>query len=83
MFFEGGEYAGCDALKKRLLPWLSSGFAISTGHLSADTSLSIIAESTEKERQIENLQEEYEKQLDEMESDLNKSQSLADNLGAE
>ncbi|KAJ8028846.1 Mitochondria-eating protein [Holothuria leucospilota] len=80
---EGGEYAGCDALKKRLLPWLSSGFAISTAHLSSDTSLSIIAESTEKERQIENLQEEYEKQLDEMESDLNKSQSLADNLSAE
>lgn len=80
---EGGEYAGCDALKKRLLPWLSSSFVASSGRLSADTSLSIIAESTEKERQLESLQTEYEQQLDDMESDLNKSKSLADNLSAE
>ncbi|PIK59263.1 putative mitochondria-eating protein isoform X3 [Apostichopus japonicus] len=80
---EGGEYAGCDALKKRLLPWLSNGFVASSGRLSADTSLSIIAESTEKERQLEILQEDYEKQLDVMESDLNKSKSLADDLSSE
>lgn len=82
-FWLGGEYAGCDALKKRLLPWLSSSFVASSGRLSADTSLSIIAESTEKERQLESLQTEYEQQLDDMESDLNKSKSLADNLSAE
>ncbi|PIK45098.1 putative mitochondria-eating protein isoform X2 [Apostichopus japonicus] len=80
---EGGEYAGCDALKKRLLPWLSNGFVASSGRLSADTSLSIIAESTEKERQLEILQDDYEKQLDVMESDLNKSKSLADDLSSE
>lgn len=79
----GGEYAGCDALKKRLLPWLSNGFVASSGRLSADTSLSIIAESTEKERQLEILQDDYEKQLDVMESDLNKSKSLADDLSSE
>uniref|UniRef100_A0A3P9J498 Mitochondria-eating protein n=1 Tax=Oryzias latipes TaxID=8090 RepID=A0A3P9J498_ORYLA len=39
---EGGQYAGVDTLKTRLLPWLGTSFSIVGPSVSADTSLQLI-----------------------------------------
>lgn len=80
---EGGLYGGCDSLKNRVIPWLARGFVASSGGVTADTSLSIMADAAEKERQLVEMQQSYEKQLDEVEQDLNTSRGVASDLQAE
>ncbi|XP_071487254.1 mitochondria-eating protein-like [Diadema antillarum] len=80
---EGGMYGGCDSLKNRLLPWLGRGLVASGGGVTMDTSLSIMADAADKERQLAEMQESYEKQLDEVEQDLNTSRGVASELRAE
>ena len=81
--FTGGTYGGCDSLKHRLLPWLSQGFATATKAVSTDTSLSIMADAAEKERQLVEVQNDYERQLDSLEVDLNTSREIANELKIE
>ncbi|CAH1267310.1 SPATA18 [Branchiostoma lanceolatum] len=80
---EGGLYGGVNTLKNRLLPWLSSGFAASAASVSADTSLAVLAEAAEKDRQITEIQSHYEQQLDNMEKDLVETKDDAAALKAE
>ncbi|XP_070554455.1 mitochondria-eating protein-like [Ptychodera flava] len=80
---EGGMYGGAEILKNRLLPWLGQGFLATAGSVSTDTSLHIMAEAADKERQIAQLQDQYETQLDDLERDLNKSRTEADLLKKE
>ena len=63
----GGLYGGASIIKSRLLPWLGTGF-FSGG--TADASLSVIAEATSKNRELEELQDMYENSLKELERDL-------------
>ncbi|XP_072040148.1 mitochondria-eating protein-like isoform X1 [Amphiura filiformis] len=80
---EGGTYGGCDSLKNRLLPWLSQGFAASTKSVTSDTSLSIMADAADKERQLVEVQDDYERQLENLEQDLNTSRGVTDELRIE
>ncbi|XP_019621677.1 PREDICTED: mitochondria-eating protein-like isoform X3 [Branchiostoma belcheri] len=80
---EGGLYGGVNTLKNRLLPWLSSGFAASAASVSADTSLAVLAEAADKDRQITEIQSHYEQQLDNMEKDLQDTKDDAAALKAE
>ncbi|XP_011684040.2 mitochondria-eating protein isoform X1 [Strongylocentrotus purpuratus] len=80
---EGGMYGGCSSLKNRFLPWLARGFVASNSAVTVDTSLSIMADAAEKERQMVEMQDSYEKQLDEVEQDLNTSRGVASDLQAE
>ena len=66
-FLAGGLYGGASIIKSRLLPWLGTGF-FSGG--TADTSLSVIAEATSKNRELEDLQDMYETSLTDLERDL-------------
>ena len=63
----GGLYGGASIIKSRLLPWLGTGFF--TGG-TADTSLSVIAEASSKNRELQELQDMYENSLKELEQDL-------------
>ncbi|XP_054754755.2 mitochondria-eating protein-like isoform X1 [Lytechinus pictus] len=80
---EGGMYGGCSSLKNRFLPWLARGFAASNNGVTVDTSLSIMADAAEKERQMVEMQQSYERQLDEVEQDLNTSRGVASDLQSE
>nr|XP_002742219.2 PREDICTED: mitochondria-eating protein-like [Saccoglossus kowalevskii] len=80
---EGGMYGGADVLKNRLLPWLGQGFLATASSVSTDTSLHIMAEAADKERQIAQLQDQYEQQLDDLERDLNSSRTEAEDLKKE
>ncbi|XP_068448846.1 mitochondria-eating protein isoform X2 [Clinocottus analis] len=52
---EGGQYAGVDTLKTRLLPWLGTCFSVSRPSVTDDTSLQLIQDSVEKDRRIREL----------------------------
>ncbi|XP_033632077.1 mitochondria-eating protein-like [Asterias rubens] len=78
---EGGIYGGCDALKNRLLPWLSQGFTSSSA--TSDLSLDMIADVAKKDRTISKLRVDFEGQLGDMEDDLNRSRNEADSLKQE
>lgn len=66
----GGLYGGANIIKSRLLPWLGQNFFTSGGAVTADTSLSVLAEATAKDRELSELQEIYEKSLDELDIEL-------------
>ncbi|XP_077983629.1 mitochondria-eating protein-like [Glandiceps talaboti] len=80
---EGGMYGGAEVLKNRLLPWLGQGFLATAATVSTDTSLHIMAEAADKERQIAQMQDQYEQQLDDLDKDLNTSRCESDNLKKE
>lgn len=80
---EGGAYGGCDTLKHRLLPWLGQGFATATKAVTMDTSLSIMADAAEKERQLAEMHDNYERQMETLEVDLNTSRGIMEDLRIE
>ncbi|KAL4230902.1 Mitochondria-eating protein [Mactra antiquata] len=79
---EGGMYGGASVIKSRLLPFLGQNFF--TSGATSDTSLSVIAEATAKNREIDDLQDMYEDSLREIENDLRakelENQDLRDEL---
>ncbi|PVD34218.1 hypothetical protein C0Q70_05484 [Pomacea canaliculata] len=77
---EGGLYGGTNIIKSRLLPWLGQNFFTSGGALTADTSLSVLAEASAKERELNEMQTIYEKSLDELEVELRSTQAECQNL---
>lgn len=66
----GGLYGGSNIIKSRLLPWLGQNFFTSGGAVTADTSLSVLAEAAAKDRELSDLQDMYEKSLDELDIEL-------------
>lgn len=64
----GGMYGGASVIKSRLLPFLGQNFF--TSGATSDASLSVLAETTSKNREIEELQDMYEDSLREIEADL-------------
>ena len=66
----GGMYGGANIIKSRLLPWLGQNFFTSGGAVTADTSLSVLAEAAAKDRELSELQEMYEKSLDDLDMEL-------------
>nr|XP_011417420.2 mitochondria-eating protein isoform X10 [Crassostrea gigas] len=80
----GGMYGGASIIKSRLLPFLGQNFFTSGGSVTADTSLSVLAESAAKNREIDDLQDMYETSLNELEADLKdkeaENQDLRDEL---
>ncbi|XP_069049959.1 mitochondria-eating protein isoform X2 [Lepisosteus oculatus] len=80
---EGGHYAGVETLKSRLLPWLGSCFALGSAGVSADTSLSLIQESVEKEKRIRDLSQSHEHEIHKMESQLSSTRLELDSVRQE
>lgn len=73
-------YGGTNIIKSRLLPWLGQNFFTSGGAVTADTSLSVLAEAAAKDRELTELQEMYEKSLDELEIELRKKEAQNQDL---
>lgn len=75
-------FGGASIIKSRLLPFLGQNFFTSGGSVTADTSLSILAESAAKNRELDDLQDQYEVSLQDLEADLkareNEVQDLRD-----
>ncbi|XP_069487771.1 mitochondria-eating protein isoform X2 [Ambystoma mexicanum] len=67
---EGGQYAGVDTLKKRLLPHLSSCFSTPSSPVSPDNSVSLFKDSLGKERKIRELANCHEQELQKLETQL-------------
>ncbi len=78
----GGVYGGASIIKSRLLPWLGSGLISSNG-LSGDTSLKLLADSAAKDREINEIQDMYEKSINTLETDLQHTRIEADELKSE
>lgn len=72
---EGGLYGGAGIIKSRLLPWLGQNFFTSGGSVTADTSLSVLAEAAAKDRELNELQDMYEKSMDDLDVELRKAQA--------
>ncbi|KAK7500618.1 hypothetical protein BaRGS_00008193 [Batillaria attramentaria] len=72
---EGGLYGGASIIKSRLLPWLGQNFFTSGGAVTADTSLSVLAEAAAKDRELNSMQDMYEKSLDDLDGELRKTQA--------
>lgn len=68
-------YGGAGIIKSRLLPWLGQNFFTSGGAVTADTSLSVLAEAAAKDRELSELQDTYEKSLDELDVELNRTRT--------
>lgn len=75
-------YGGASIIKSRLLPFLGQNFFTSGGAVTADTSLSVLAEAATKNRELDDLQEMYEGSLRDLEVELrsreNENQDLRD-----
>lgn len=75
-------FGGASIIKSRLLPFLGQNFFTSGGAVTADTSLSILATSAAKDRELDVLQDQYENSLQDLEADLkareNEVQDLRD-----
>ena len=74
----GGVYGGASVIKSRLLPWLGQGIIASSG-----ASLSLLADSAAKDRELNDIQDMYEKSLNTLERDLESTRVEADELKAE
>lgn len=72
---EGGVYGGASVLKSRLLPMLSQGLLAPSG-LTAD----ILTEVASKDREINEVQDMYERSLQTLEDDLTNTRAEADDL---
>ncbi|XP_021352374.1 mitochondria-eating protein-like isoform X1 [Mizuhopecten yessoensis] len=66
----GGMYGGSAIIKSRLLPFLGGNFFTTGGAMTADASLSVLAEAAGKNRELDELQDMYEKSLQDLEGDL-------------
>lgn len=79
----GGRYGGSEALKKRLLPWLSHAgvFAPSgVADVRTDASLRALSDLAAKDRQLTETEDMYERTVQDLEDDLNDTQAEADQL---
>lgn len=68
---EGGTYGGIETLKGRLLPWLGNNFLASGANVTQDTSLTLMKESIEKDRQIGDLKTKHDEDMLKLEVELN------------
>ena len=57
------------------MPWLGQNFFTSGGAVTADTSLSVLAEAAAKDRELSELQDMYEKSMNELEGELLNTQA--------
>ncbi|XP_029002776.1 mitochondria-eating protein [Betta splendens] len=80
---EGGQYAGVDTLKTRLLPWLGSCFSMARPAVTDDTSLQLIQDSVEKDRRIRELSASHENDMQKMETQLCSTRLQLDSVRAE
>ncbi|XP_064636267.1 mitochondria-eating protein-like isoform X4 [Lineus longissimus] len=76
---DGGLYSGASVLKYRLLPWLGQGFLATGGIIPAE----LLAENVAKDREINDLQDKYERSITQLEADLRITQDEADTLKAD
>jgi len=68
---EGGQYGGIDTLKSRLLPWLGNNFLTTAGSVTEDTSLTLMKESLDKDKAIEEMKLKHEEDVSKLEVELN------------
>ncbi|XP_025035722.1 mitochondria-eating protein isoform X9 [Pelodiscus sinensis] len=68
---QGGHYAGVETIKSRLLPWLGTCFSSTTSGRPFETSLSLIQESIERERQLREFASTRNHELQHLEKELN------------
>ncbi|XP_036620148.1 mitochondria-eating protein isoform X4 [Trichosurus vulpecula] len=68
---EGGHYAGVETIKSRLLPWLGTCFSNSSVGKPIDNNLSLFQESLEKDRQLRELSAAREREIQQLDSELN------------
>ncbi|XP_020845797.1 mitochondria-eating protein isoform X2 [Phascolarctos cinereus] len=68
---EGGHYAGVETIKSRLLPWLGTCFSNSSIGKPIDNNLSLFQESLEKDRQLRELSATREREIQQLDSELN------------
>ncbi|XP_055492357.1 mitochondria-eating protein [Leucoraja erinacea] len=68
---EGGVYCGIDTIKSRFLPWLGSNFTVITPGVTSDTSFTLLQESAEKDRKLWELTTAHDKEILELETELN------------
>ncbi|XP_026202241.1 mitochondria-eating protein [Anabas testudineus] len=80
---EGGQYAGVDTLKTRLLPWLGSCFSMARPSVTNDTSLQLIQDSVEKDRRIRELSASHDSDMQKMETQLCSTRLQLDSVRAE
>ncbi len=76
----GGVYGGASVIKSRLLPWLGQGLL--TGFPS-DHALTLVAESAAKDREINEIQDMYERSINNLEGDLADTKNEATELRSE
>uniref|UniRef100_S4RLZ9 Mitochondria-eating protein n=1 Tax=Petromyzon marinus TaxID=7757 RepID=S4RLZ9_PETMA len=74
----GGPTAGAETIKSRFLPWLSSSFTVSPC-VSPDTSLTLIREAAEKERQLQDLSTRHMREVGSLESELQSTHQALSN----
>uniref|UniRef100_A0A3P9HKZ6 Mitochondria-eating protein n=1 Tax=Oryzias latipes TaxID=8090 RepID=A0A3P9HKZ6_ORYLA len=79
---EGGQYAGVDTLKTRLLPWLGTSFSIVGPSVSADTSLQLMQDSAEKDRKIRELSLSHGSDMQKMETQLSSTRLQLESVRA-
>ncbi|KAI0216399.1 Mitochondria-eating protein [Lamellibrachia satsuma] len=79
---EGGAYGGAGIIKDRLLPWLGQGL-VTVGGLSTDTSLNILADVAAKDRELGEVQDMYERSIQNLQADLTQTRLEADDLKKE
>ena len=80
----GGVYGGASVLKSRLLPWLSAqylGGSPSPG--VTDVALDALSEAAAKERELQQVQDMYERSLKDLETDLSVTKAEANDLKIE
>ncbi|XP_078411677.1 mitochondria-eating protein [Cetorhinus maximus] len=68
---EGGVYSGVDTIKSRFLPWLGSSFTVISSGVTSDTSFTLMQESAEKDQKLRELATVHEKEMIELETELN------------
>ncbi|XP_074085550.1 mitochondria-eating protein isoform X2 [Macrotis lagotis] len=68
---EGGHYAGVETIKTRFLPWLGTCFSNSSLAKPNDNTISLLQESLEKDRQLRELSASREREIQQLDSELN------------
>ncbi|XP_077158096.1 mitochondria-eating protein isoform X3 [Paroedura picta] len=68
---EGGHFAGVETIKSRLLPWLGTCFSSPAPGKPFETSFSLSQESYEKERQLRELANSRNHEIQQLERELN------------
>ncbi|KAK5618261.1 Mitochondria-eating protein [Crenichthys baileyi] len=80
---EGGQYAGADTLKTRLLPFLGNCFSVARTSVTDDTSLQLMQDSAEKDRKIRELSFSHESDMKKMEAQLSSTRLQLESVTAE